>query len=194
MELFFDTETSGLYNFKLEPTHPKQPWIVQIAAILCDEENIYSEFYSIIAARDRNIEPGAEKVHCISKELSNKVGINESDAISTFGNMTRLCDKIICHNFQFDSKLMLSAIEKHKDSKELKKNFTKNHYYCTMESSTNLLKLPGNYGKFKWPKLQELHYFLFGACFIDAHDALEDVRATRRCYYELIKRLEKKDK
>ena len=32
---------------------------------------------------------------------------------------------------------------------------------CTMKTTTDLLRLPGPYG-FKWPKLDELHAFLFG--------------------------------
>jgi hypothetical protein len=60
--------------------------------------------------------------------------------------------------------------------------------FCTMEKSTNLVKLPGKYGKYKWPKLVELYKFLFNEELTGAHDALVDILATRRCYYELLKR------
>jgi len=43
----------------------------------------------------------------------------------------------------------------------------------------------GTVGKF--PRLEELYYKLFQSTF-PAHNSMEDVRALRRCYYELKKR------
>jgi len=57
-----------------------------------------------------------------------------------------------------------------------------------MKNSTNLCKIPRPGGGLKWPKLQELYFFLFGETFVGAHDAAYDVKATRKCYYEIIKR------
>ena len=58
---------------------------------------------------------------------------------------------------------------------------------------TDLCKLPfpdgtASNGQYKWPKLTELHEFLFGESFTGAHDALTDVKATARCFWELYKR------
>lgn len=47
-----------------------------------------------------------------------------------------------------------------------------------------MVKLPRN----KWPTLQELHTFLFGVGFEGAHDALVDVRACAKCYWEIQRR------
>jgi len=57
---------------------------------------------------------------------------------------------------------------------------------CTMQSSTDFCKISGNYG-YKWPKLQELHMELFGFPFEGGHDALVDVRACAKCYFQLRK-------
>jgi DNA polymerase III epsilon subunit-like protein len=46
-------------------------------------------------------------------------------------------------------------------------------------------KLPGKYGRYKWPKLAELHQVLFGEPFAGAHGALADARACMRCYFRL---------
>jgi len=56
-----------------------------------------------------------------------------------------------------------------------------------MQESTNLCKLPGPRG-YKFPKLEELHKVLFGCNFEGAHDALDDIKATERCFWELVKR------
>lgn len=44
------------------------------------------------------------------------------------------------------------------------------------------------YGRFKWPKLIELHRKLFGTGFDDAHDALADVKACGKCFFEMKRR------
>jgi DNA polymerase III alpha subunit (gram-positive type) len=49
---------------------------------------------------------------------------------------------------------------------------------------------PFRYGKYKWPKLSELHQKLFGTDFEEAHNANVDIQATAKCFWEL-KRLGK---
>jgi len=41
----------------------------------------------------------------------------------------------------------------------------------------------------KWPKLKELHFNLFNECF-NEHNAIDDVKATARCYWKLINKLD----
>ncbi len=54
-----------------------------------------------------------------------------------------------------------------------------------MKSSTNYCKLPGSYGKYKWPKLGELYQILFHEDMGAAHTALQDIQNTAKCYFEL---------
>lgn len=182
MDLFFDTETSGLYNFKLKPEDPKQPWIVQLACILSDRNNIYHESNIIIKSNGRSIQPEAESVHCISVNIADRVGIEEGTALQLFRDLLNQAKKVICHNFNFDSNMIQGVAKRAKFC-----DFKFPPTFCTMQFSTPILKLKGSYHGYKWPKLQELHKHLFGEEFEDAHDALADVKATRRCYYELIK-------
>ncbi|MEN8825609.1 MAG: DNA polymerase III subunit alpha [Wenyingzhuangia sp.] len=59
---------------------------------------------------------------------------------------------------------------------------------CT-EFTANLCELTGGRGgKFKLPTLTELHHFLFGVGFGEAHNATADVEATTRCFFELIRK------
>jgi hypothetical protein len=58
---------------------------------------------------------------------------------------------------------------------------------CTMLKSTNLCRLDGPYG-YKWPKLSELHYFLFKSDFPEAHNAAVDISVTAKCFWELKQR------
>lgn len=52
------------------------------------------------------------------------------------------------------------------------------------DSQVDYCQIPGAHG-FKWPKLEELHEKLFGCAFDGAHDAMNDVMATAKCYFEL---------
>ena len=89
-------------------------------------------------------------------------------------------ETLVAHNMAFDSKIV---------GAEFLRTFGSNpmngkRKLCTMETSTDILKLPGYYG-YKWPKLDELHRSLFGEGFEGAHDALADIRATSRCFWEM---------
>lgn len=186
MELFFDTETSGFINKNLPADHPNQAWIMQIAFILSDKERIYTEFSSLIKAEGRSCTPGAQAIHQIYTEECDKGGIPEISAAHAFWDAfthTNL-NTIVAHNISFDLAFIEHLMHR------LKLNVALNAieefpHFCTMKNSTNLCKLPGRFGKYKWPKLTELYRFLFDEDFEGAHDALVDVRATRRCYYRL---------
>lgn len=61
------------------------------------------------------------------------------------------------------------------------------HFFCTMRSTTEVTKIGYNpkYKSYKWPKLEELHRVLFGEPITGAHNAMVDVQATLRCFFEL---------
>ena len=54
-----------------------------------------------------------------------------------------------------------------------------------MATTTEFCQLPGRYKNYKWPKLEELHRILFKEEFDGAHDAMGDVKAMVRCFFEL---------
>lgn len=184
MELFFDTETSGFINKKLPIDHPKQAWIMQIAFILSDEDRIYTEYSSLIKAEERTCHPKAEEVHKISIDECNKGGVSEINMLENIISRFFRADTIIAHNYSFDIMMLDQCFRRHGlDGRRIRQIPS----FCTMVNSTNLCEIPGRYGKYKWPKLAELYKFLFDEELIGAHDALVDIRATRRCYYQMKK-------
>ena len=56
-----------------------------------------------------------------------------------------------------------------------------------MLHSTNYCKIPRFNREYKWPNLTELHKKLFDCDFENAHDALSDVKACAKCFFELKK-------
>lgn len=94
---------------------------------------------------------------------------------------------VIGHNIDFDMHIV--GCELFRENMNYNKLMTKPSI-CTMQKSTNFCAIPSNsnHPGYKWPTLEELHMKLFGTTFSGAHDAMSDVEATRKCYFELKKR------
>ena len=109
------------------------------------------------------------------------------DALLCFMDACMEAQVIIAHNIGFD--LPVISAEIHRTC--LNVEIIKLRPFCTMTATTSLVQLPNPnayYGGYKWPKLIELHEWLFGCEFDGAHDAMADVDATARCFMELQKR------
>ncbi len=60
---------------------------------------------------------------------------------------------------------------------------------CPMILSTNILKLPGKYGDFKWPKVEEAYdYFFSNNNYTEKHRGADDAMHEAEIVFELIKR------
>lgn len=101
-QLFLDTETSGLPLTRESYQHPGQPWIVQLAAVLSDDERIYQQISLIIRAEGRAIEQEASETHGFTAEICDAVGVRESYAGALLINLTMAAERIVCHNAAFD--------------------------------------------------------------------------------------------
>lgn len=184
MYLFFDTETTGLPKDYKAPATDTDNWprLVQIAWILTDDErNVLETKEFIIKPEGFIIEEGASNVHGISTEKAIEVGVKLTDVLTEFNKVVDSAEYIIAHNINFDEKIVGAELIRNR----VNSNFGRKEKLCTMQSSTNYCKLPGFYGKYKWPKLSELHIKLFDKDFEGAHDALADIQATERCFWEL---------
>lgn len=185
--LFFDVETTGFYRKQLAYDDDLQPHIVQFAAILSDENgNSIAEVSAIVKPIGYEIPQQSVEIHGIDTEYALKHGIRIETAMSILDQLLENSSILVCHNEEFDSNV--AACECHRLKNSDHWSGQDRQHFCTMKSSTNLCKLPGNYG-YKWPKLEEAYEFFFKEKLLDAHDALADVRACMRIYFEL-KRLE----
>lgn len=195
MKLFFDTETSNLINFKAPNSDPSQPWVVQLAAILDCPDGPTQKISLIIKSNGLPMSEGAQKVHGITTEMADKIGMDPSDALSTFLHLALQAEQVIAHNIPFDARLLdIMAQRIGNWTYPIMQNFKSIPRLCTMLTTTKLCNLPGPRGP-KWPKLEELAKFLFGPEWLaqwlssqSLHDALVDVELTRLCYYELVRR------
>ncbi|HEY8689848.1 MAG TPA: 3'-5' exonuclease [Chitinophagaceae bacterium] len=183
--LFFDTETTGLpKNWKASYKELNNwPRLVQIAWISADNNgNIADQKNYLVKPNGFTIPDDATRVHRISTQKALQNGSELHFVLNQFNECVSSADYLVAHNLSFDINVVASELFRFKIESEI---FEKKQI-CTMESSTNFCKLPGNYG-YKFPKLSELHQKLFHATFDEAHDASVDIKATVKCFYELLK-------
>ena len=182
--LIFDTETTGLATDWNAPVTDLNNWprLVQIAWTHCDNSgNILSQSDYIIKPQGFIIPEDAANVHGISTERANNEGIALKTALTAFSEAISQSSFLVAHNMKFDE--MIVGAEFLRES--IKNQLSHIPKICTMELSTDYCKLPGRYGKYKWPSLSDLHCKLFGVDFEEAHDAAVDVRACTSCLFEL---------
>jgi DNA polymerase III alpha subunit (gram-positive type) len=183
MYLFFDTETTGLPGNYKAPASDTDNWprMVQIAWRLIDKKgNELDAQDFIIKPEGYTIPKEASKVHRITTERAVREGVGLMEILEVFSQLINDANYLVAHNISFDEKIIGSEFYR----KNVPNKLNKIEKICTMHSTTNFCQIPGNYG-YKWPKLQELHYKLFGEEFEEAHDAAADIDATVKCFWKL---------
>ncbi|OIQ21721.1 MAG: DNA polymerase III subunit alpha [Flavobacterium sp. MedPE-SWcel] len=189
MYLIFDTETTGLPKRWDAPITDTDNWprCIQIAWQLHDEMGKLVEHQDyMIKPEGFNIPYDAERIHGISTELAAEDGISLKEALEKFNEALAKSKFIVGQNVGFDVNIM--GCEFHRYDIQSPLATMKVLDTCT-ETTAEMLRLPGGRGgKFKLPTLTELHQYLFGEPFGEAHNATADVEATTRCFLELVKR------
>lgn len=186
MYLFFDTETTGLPKRWNAPITDIDNWprLVQLAWITYDNQENMIDCRDVIIRPDGFvIPPEVSRMHGITTLMAQEEGISLQEAMEEFAKQIDSAELLIGHNISFDECIVGAEFERLRMMTTL---FLKPKC-CTMRSATNYCKLPGKKG-FKPPKLIELHNILFGESFDNAHNALADVEATARCFWELLRR------
>jgi len=182
MLLVFDTETNGFKN-----SH-----IVQLAAILYDNEKEVQVYNSLVKPTDWTIPDEVVKIHGITTERALAEGQPIETVLDAFLELARQAERFVAHNFKFDRTIVDGEISRRYRDPQTGHSvyhspFGAKAYHCTMLQATSICRLPGKYG-YKWPTLQEAHTILVGHPFESAHDALADVRACKAVYDKLTER------
>lgn len=188
MYLIFDTETTGLpRNFNAPITDlDNWPRVVQLAWQLHDEAGeLVSQQDFIIQPDGFNIPFESERVHGISTELARAVGEPLTTVLERFQKDLAKANFMVGHNLKFDINVLGCEFVRLGQDTPLTKPVLDT---CT-ERSALLCQIPGGRGgKFKLPTLTELHEYLFGEAFNEAHNATADVESTTRCFLELLRK------
>lgn len=183
MYLFFDTETTGLpINWKAPVTDLNNwPRLVQLAYLLYDSDgNIISKGDYIIKPVGYNIPKESSRIHGITTEKAIHEGVGLFQVLTDFQSLINQSTYLVAHNMSFDEKIMGAEFLRNNMSNVI----SNKRKICTMEKTTDFCAIPGAYG-YKWPRLSELHYKLFGKHFEEAHNAAVDINATAKCFWKL---------
>ena len=180
--LFFDTETIGLPdNYKAPYTDTDNwPRMLQIAWTVEEDGKVLDEVEFIVYPDEFEIPKLITDLTRISTERAKEDGVGLDWILQCFGEAVDDVDKVVAHNYNFDYNILGAEYVRMGWDFPLK-GFSNQD---TMLTTTELCKLPAKWG-YKWPKLQELHITLFGEEFEEAHDALADIKAMSKCYWEL---------
>ena len=188
MYLIFDTETTGLPKNWRAPISDTDNWprCVQLAWQVHDVMgNLIESKSYIVKPENFDIPFESEKIHGISTMLAEKEGVELDYILNEFNDSISKSKFIIGHNVNFD--LNVIGCEFYRRNIPSNIGLTDVLDTCT-ELTAELCKLPGGRGgKLKLPTLTELHEYLFGSAFQEAHNASADVEATARCFLELIR-------
>ncbi len=187
MYLIYDTETTGLpgdYNAPLTD-FANWPRLVQLAWQIHDDQGALMEVKNYIIKPEGFIIPRAtEKIHGISTERALREGQPLQEVLDAFLKALEKVKVVAGHNVDFDNTIVKVECLRTETSCPLDEKII----IDTKEVSTDYCAIPGGRGgKYKWPKLAELHRKLFGEDFDAAHNASADVQATARCFLELIR-------
>lgn len=183
--LFIDTETTGLPKNRNAHYSDVNNWprMVQIAWILTNnrKETILSKKY-LIKPENYIIPNEATLIHKIDTEKARNDGKELIYVLFEFLEDLKKADVLIGHNLNFDEKIIACELfRKNFDIKSLNSI----EKICTMNNETIIQFCNLNNKK---PTLNELFYKLFKINIENAHDALSDVYATSRCFFELFDR------
>jgi DNA polymerase-3 subunit epsilon len=183
--LFFDTETTSTPNDWNVTISNLDNWprLVKLSWLLYDSEGeLVLKNEAIIKPNGFSIPIGASEVHGITTDYALKHGEDLRNVLLNFEEQCTKSTFLIAHNINFDSELIDSEFSRNFSSNPI----SKLELLSTMECSTEFCKIKGNYG-YKWPKLSELHLKLFGVDLEETHEALADIKATARCFFEMRK-------
>ena len=189
MFLIFDTETTGLPKIENAPLTDFDNWprMVQLAWQIHDEQGRFVENHNYIVKPEGFVIPiDAKMVHGISTEYATEHGRPLNEVLDLFMQSAAQVTHLVGHNISFD--LNVLGCEFLRSGRDNPLHRWKHIDTCT-EKTAEFCQLPGGKGgKYKKPRLGEIHHILFGEDFDSAHNACADVQATARVFLELVRR------
>ena len=186
--LTFDCETTGLppKGAKWDVDFAEFPNIVQLAWAVNEKERSF-----IIKPEGWKIPEASIGVHGITAERANAEGVPFADIIDGFLEDCKKARLLVGHNIYFDTSIVKAMTlrimgREYYDAKAEDALFKGKRIDTMMKTIKFVGALFADGRPGKYPKLGDLYNKCFPGETFPAHDALEDVRALRRCVPELV--------
>ena len=176
--LFYDTETTGLPLWGEPSEDPRQPHIVQLSALLVEEDNrqVVDELDVLVKPEGWTIPEDVVTIHGITTEHALEHGIPEREALARFLALHELADERIGHVESFDMRIVRIALKRYRDDAAAD-HWKTQRSQCTAKLAKAVL------GMHKLPKLTEAHKQLTGKPMSGAHSATGDTRACLTVFF-----------
>lgn len=181
-----DTETTGLVLPGIPLDAPEQPRMVQLGAIVFDENGLETEVLNTLITPDGwEIDEDDEPVHPWTTDDCEFMGIPAAEALGALRDMAASCDYLVAHHAAFD--LDILAIEEGYHGVAIREALPP--ALCTMKLAMPVCRMPFYPGKHKYPALDEAALLLLGRVVDEGlHDAFFDARLTKDVFVDLLRR------
>lgn len=187
--LMYDTETSGLPDYKNPSSGEQQPHIVQLGAILVaqDTREVIDKIDVIIKPDGWVIPDDVAKIHGITTERAMDEGMPEKEAFDQFIEMWKKCEFRVGYNEPFDARIVRIATFRYAEQ-DIIDSWKEAPAHCAMKMAKPICQMPASekarrFGKYKNPKLAEAYKHFTGNDLIDAHSAMADTMACMDVYF-----------
>jgi len=196
--LFIDTETNGLPKNRYAPYTSPELWpnILQISWQLVDSStwDVLSEYDTFIKLREP-WNKDAERIHQIPEGIVKNFGKEPEFVFCELKVALNVCDVVLSHNMIFDKTVILSEVQRLKESgADLNpRDFWRigTTEVCTMNATREFcgIKFP-NSNDYKYPKLSELYSKLFNKQYdisgASLHNSKHDVSCLVLCVKKMV--------
>lgn len=199
--LAYDTETTGLPDWKQPSESEHQPHLVEICGLLYDTDTreLVDSYHTLVKPDGWEIPQDVIDVHGITNERAAAEGVPEAEALAAFLALHDRAELRVAHNQYFDARILRIAIKRYgagadQEARDiLAESFKAAPAFCTCNSAKPIMRLPATEamrrsGKghwFKAPTLQEAHEHFIGEPFEGAHSARADAMACAAIYFAL---------
>lgn len=192
MQFIFDLETTGLPKFNKEkkrsreypPTDNLEAYdsarIVSAAWVLIDTQTkeIVNEEYYIVAPDQFTIPQESINIHGITQEQAQQQGIHILKMFEHLLGALKQASTILSYNLDFDYNVLHSELIRYGQTQVIDE-LTSKRQQCIMQMSQKYMQSPF------YPKLTDVHRYLFNAPAPNAHNALSDVMSCYKVYKEI---------
>lgn len=182
LALIWDTETTGIPDWKIPSEDATQPHMVQLAAVLVDVDTakVVQSMDVIIRPDGWDITPELTEIHGLAHEYAMDVGVSEKMALEMFLELWNGRQRI-AFNTTFDNRIIRIATKRYCAEDVIDRwhaGKQGEEWVCMMMAAR---KAMGG----KQPTLAEAYQHIIGADLQDAHTAMGDTRACMDIFFAL---------